>query len=85
MNLCVVQNQGRDCDKDKEAGLTPYYVEGTTTYEEADLVCCMQEIVCTANEAGIFHGEMDRMKNGILRKDYHTMYLERNRKSSCRE
>ncbi len=44
----------------------------------------MQEIVCTTNEAGIFHGEMDRMKNGILRKDYHTMYLGENRKSSCK-
>lgn len=37
MNLCGTKS-GRDCDKDKEAGLTPYYVEGTTTYEEADLV-----------------------------------------------
>ena len=32
------RKSGRDCDKEKEAGLTPYYVDGTTAFEEADLV-----------------------------------------------
>ncbi len=29
---------GKDRDKIKEAGLTPYYVDGTTAFEEAELV-----------------------------------------------
>ena len=37
LNLCGSKS-GRDCDKDKEAGLTPYYTDGTTAYEEADLI-----------------------------------------------
>lgn len=31
-------HSGRDCDKAKETGLTPFYTEGTTAFEEARLV-----------------------------------------------
>lgn len=31
-------HSGRDCDKAKETGLTPLYIEGTTAFEEAKLV-----------------------------------------------
>ena len=56
LNLCG-RVSGRDEDKIKEAGLTPYYVDGTTAVEEADLVfVCrklyaqdMQEGLCTAH------------------------------------
>ena len=44
----------------------------------------MQEIVCTANEAGIFHGVDGPDEKWYPQKDYHTMYLGRNRKSSCK-
>lgn len=31
-------NSGRDCDKAKSAGLTPIFLDGTTAFEEAELV-----------------------------------------------
>lgn len=31
-------HSGRDCDKVKETGLTPFYTDGTTAFEEAKLV-----------------------------------------------
>lgn len=37
LNICGSKS-GRDCDKEKEAGLTPMYVDGTTAFEEADMV-----------------------------------------------
>ena len=36
LNVCGSKS-GRDCDKEKEAGLTPYYTDGTTSFEEADM------------------------------------------------
>ena len=44
LNLCGSKS-GRDCDKDKEAGLTPYYTDGTTAYEEADLIFVCQFVI----------------------------------------
>ena len=35
LNICGTKS-GKDCEKEKEAGLTPYYVDGTTAFEEAD-------------------------------------------------
>ena len=37
LNLCGSRS-GRDCEKEKEAGLTPYYVDGTTAFEEANMI-----------------------------------------------
>ena len=37
LSICGSKS-GRDCDKEKEAGLTPYYVDGTTAFEEADMI-----------------------------------------------
>lgn len=65
---------GRDVDKEKEAGLTPYYVDGTTAFEEAELI-----FVCRKQ----YHQDMlpecfDEAKNDekwYPGKDYHTMYM----------
>ena len=35
---------GRDCDKEKEAGLTPYYVDGTTAFEEANMILVCKKL-----------------------------------------
>ena len=37
LSICGSKS-GRDCDKVKEAGLTPYFVDGTAAFEEADMV-----------------------------------------------
>ena len=37
LSICGSKS-GRDCEKEKEAGLTPYYVDGTTAFEEANMI-----------------------------------------------
>ena len=73
LNLCGTKS-GRDCDKDKEAGLTPYYVEGTTTYEEADLVFVCRKLYAQPMKPEFFTVDGPDAK-WYPQKDYHTMYL----------
>lgn len=54
LNLCGSKS-GRDCDKEKEAGLTPYYTDGTTAYEEADLIFVCKKALCTGDETGVLY------------------------------
>ncbi|MCI8292609.1 MAG: flavin reductase family protein [Hespellia sp.] len=73
LNVCGTKS-GRDCDKEAEAGLTPFYVDGTTAFEEADLI-----MVCKKQ----YHQEMlpecfDEPENDgkyYPEKDYHVMYM----------
>lgn len=73
LNICGTKS-GRDCDKETEAGLTPYYVDGTTAFEEANLI-----LVCKKQ----YHQDMkpehfDVAENDTKwypNKDYHTMYM----------
>ena len=37
-------HSGRDCDKAKEANLTPIYLDGTTAFEEAELVFVCKKV-----------------------------------------
>lgn len=68
------RKSGRDCDKEAEAGLTPYYVDGTTAFEEANMI-----LVCKKQ----YHQELkpecfDVKENDIAcypNKDYHMMYI----------
>jgi flavin reductase (DIM6/NTAB) family NADH-FMN oxidoreductase RutF len=68
------RKSGRDCDKEKEAGLTPYYVDGTTAFEEADLV-----FVCRKQYHQELKGEcFDVKENDTTHypdQDYHMMYI----------
>lgn len=65
---------GRDCDKEAEAGLTPYYVDGTTAFEEADMI-----LICKKQ----YHQDMapehfdvkENDEKWYPEKDYHTMYM----------
>lgn len=65
---------GRDCDKEAEAGLTPYYVDGTTAFEEADMI-----LICKKQ----YHQDMapehfdvkENDEKWYPKKDYHTMYM----------
>ncbi|GAA0801399.1 flavin reductase family protein [Faecalicatena orotica] len=65
---------GRDCDKEAEAGLTPYYVDGTTAFEEANmiLVCKKQYHQDMAAE---HFDEKENDEKCYPQKDYHTMYM----------
>ena len=73
LSICGSKS-GRDCDKVKEAGLTPYFVDGTAAFEEADMV-----FVCKK----LYEDEI-RPENFIAKendekwypeKDYHIMYM----------
>lgn len=73
LTLCGTKS-GRDCDKEAEAGLTPYYVDETTAFEEARMIMVCkkqyrQEMLpeCfTANENDAkFYPD----------KDYHILYM----------
>ena len=58
-------NSGRNCDKIKEAGLTPFYTDGTTSFEEAELI-----FVCRK----VYAADMDMSK---LSPDLHQYYGEK--------
>ena len=73
LNLCGSKS-GRDGDKDKEAGLTPYYTDGTTAYEEADLIFVCRKLYAQEMKPECFtvDGPDEKWYPG---KDYHTMYM----------
>jgi len=65
---------GRDTDKINQAGLTPYFIDDTAAFEEANMI-----IVCKK----LYHDDMpvknfDATENDSKwypNKDYHTMYI----------
>ncbi|PYG87622.1 flavin reductase (DIM6/NTAB) family NADH-FMN oxidoreductase RutF [Ruminiclostridium sufflavum DSM 19573] len=73
LNICGSVS-GREGDKVKQAGLTPYFVEGTAAFEEADMI-----FICKKQ----YHGEMvpenfiekENDKKWYPNKDYHAMYI----------
>lgn len=73
LNICG-QLHGNECDKTKESGLTPYFTDGTTVFEEANLVFICRKLLHaditreTADAAGVF--------DSIYREpDLHRMYI----------
>ena len=73
LNYCGTVS-GKGSDKIKDAGLTPYYTDGTAGIEEADMI-----MVCRK----MYHDEIkpecfDAPENDVKwypEKDYHTMYI----------
>ena len=73
LNVCGTKS-GRDCDKEKEAGLTPYYIDGTTAFEKANMI-----LVCKKQ----YHQDMkpecfdvpENDEKWYPNKDYHTLYM----------
>ncbi|MBR3972156.1 MAG: flavin reductase [Ruminococcus sp.] len=68
------RNSGRDCDKIKEAGLTPTFIEGVPCFEEASLVIVckkmyaqeMKDSCALCDEIRTHYGENE---------PYHTFYV----------
>ena len=73
LNICGSKS-GKDCDKEAEAGLTPYYTDGTTAFEEANMI-----LVCKKQYHQDMSSEHFDEKENDSRcypgKDYHTMYM----------
>lgn len=73
LNICGTVS-GRDVNKVEQAGLTPYVVDGTMAFEEANMI-----IVCKK----LYHGTMspDNFEDKVNdakwypQKDYHTIYI----------
>ncbi len=47
-------NSGRNCDKAKETGLTPLFIDGTTTFEEAELVFVCKKVYTQDFDSNLF-------------------------------
>ncbi len=73
LNICGSVS-GRDTNKIEQAGLTPYFIDGTVAFEEASMI-----LVCKKQ----YHGAMtpdnfDEKENDnkwYPTKDYHTLYI----------
>ena len=65
---------GRDEDKIKEAGLTPYYVDGTVAFEEAKMIfVCKKVYVQRMGEENFV--EKANLDKWYADKDMHNMYM----------
>lgn len=73
LNICGSKS-GRDCDKETEAGLTPYYIDGTTAFEEADLILVCKKLYHQVMLPECFDDREQDVK-WYPEKDYHTMYI----------
>lgn len=73
LNLCGTVS-GRDCDKAAKAGLTPFYTDGTTAFEEAQLIFVCRKLYADEMPAGQFIARENDEK-WYPNHDYHTMYI----------
>lgn len=72
LNICGTVS-GRDTDKMKDAGIHPYFVDGTTGIEEADMILVCHKLSETYIDPKDFSEEID--KKWYPDKNYHTMYI----------
>lgn len=73
LNICGSKS-GRDIDKAKETGLTPYFVDDTVAFEEANLILvCKKLYEDHMPPENLLDQEIDA--KWYPQKDYHTMYI----------
>lgn len=75
---------GRDTDKVAEVGFTPFYVDGTTAYEQADLVFVCRKLYADDIKPERFIDESCD-STWYPEHDYHTMYIAEIEKALVRE
>lgn len=73
LSVCGTKS-GRDTDKAKKAGLTPYFEGKYIAYEEAQIVICCKKLYAQNLEENCF---FDQSIIGACypQKDYHRMYI----------
>ncbi len=73
LNICGTLS-GRDCDKAKKAGLTPFFVDGTTAFNEASLIFVCRKLYADELEERLFldHETVDAH---YPQRDFHTLYV----------
>lgn len=73
LNICGSKS-GRDCNKVEEAELTPYFTDGTTAFEEAEMIFVCKKIYEDHMPPENFIAKENDEK-WYPNKDYHTMYI----------
>lgn len=73
LSICGTKS-GRDCDKETEAGLTPYYIDGTTAFEEADMIFVCKKQYCQEMLPECFIVKENDEK-WYPDQDYHFLYI----------
>ncbi len=64
-------NSGRDCDKIKETGLTPVFLDGTTAFEEADLVIVCRKVYAQDMDVSLLADDVKPVNgNDPIHKQY---------------
>lgn len=71
-------------DKITEAGLTPYFTDGTTGIEEADMIMVCKKMYHDTIKPECFD-ETENDSKWYPEKDYHTMYIAEIQKVLVRE
>ena len=83
LDICGSRS-GRDCDKVKEAGLTPYFTDGTCAFEEAEMILVCRKLYEDTMPPENFIAKENDAK-WYPNKDYHTMYISGIEKVLIRE
>lgn len=73
LNICGTLS-GRDADKAKEAGLTPYFTDGTAAFEEADMIMVCKKQFHQAIPKECFDVE-ENIEKWYPAQDFHIMYM----------
>lgn len=73
LNICGTVS-GRDCDKVSKAGLTPFFTDGTTAFNEAELILVCRKLYADHMPPENFIAKENDAK-WYPNKDYHTMYI----------
>ena len=75
LNICGSVS-GRDEDKVKKAGLTPYYIDGTVAFEEASMILVCKKMYQDTIKPERFDAS-ENIEKWYPEKDYHTMYISK--------
>ncbi|CZR97914.1 MULTISPECIES: flavin reductase [unclassified Clostridioides] len=73
LNICGTIS-GRDINKVEKAGLTPYFVDDTVAFEEANMIMVCKKLYHDTMPPENFDAK-ENDKKWYPNKDYHTMYI----------
>lgn len=73
LNICGTIS-GRDINKVEKAGLTPYFVDDTVAFEEANMIMVCKKLYHDTMPLENFDAK-ENDKKWYPEKDYHTMYI----------
>ena len=75
LNICGTIS-GRDEDKVKKAGLTPYFIDGTVAFQEASMILVCKKMYHDTIKPDLFDSTENTSK-WYPDNDYHTMYISK--------